>query len=167
MIWDLRYVRLLAIGLISSNYALSQARQEHTSETHTRKEHGIYEVITSAICVLPLDGHERWGGTEVHLTYWFDHIYGSGFSYTAKFEEKEVAHEIALLFSWNAKKWITFNLGPNFAVPNSHRDFALSAYAETEINVRPREWFHYGPILGTILGEKSELTAGFHLGFEF
>ena len=58
-------------------------------------------------------------------------------------------------------------MGPNFTLPTDHREFSLSVYAESEINIRPNEWFHFGPVIGTILGKESELATGFHLGFEF
>ncbi len=147
---------------------LSAQHTEHQEEDHHhKKDHGIYELITSGIFAYHFAHQEGAIGTEVHFTYWFDHTYGSGLSYTAKFEEEETVHDIAVLGSWNPTRWVTLNVGPNFSLPGDHRDFALSGYAESEFNIRPTDWFHFGPIIGTILGRASELSAGFHLGFEF
>jgi len=61
---------------------------------------------------------------------------------------------------------MTLNLGPNFALPGHERQFALLAYTEVEFNLRMTEWFHMGPVLGSLLGRHSEYSVGFHLGFE-
>lgn len=148
-------------------FALPFASGQHQEHHAHKKEKGIYEIITSGIYAYSF-AHEEWvPGTEVHFTYWFDHSYGTGLSYTAKFDQDETLHDIALLASWNPTRWITLNVGPNFSIPSDHRDFLFSAYTEAEFNIRPTEWFHFGPVLGAILGKESELAGGFHLGFEF
>lgn len=152
---------LLLFFLLILNKISAQREEQHSS----KKEHGIYEIIISGI--YSFDHEEGIGGTEVHFTYWFDHTWGAGLSYTAKFEEAETLQDIALLGSWNPRRWVTLNVGPNFILPSDHREFSVGAYAEAEINVRPNEWFHFGPVLGGILGRESELVTGFHIGFEF
>jgi hypothetical protein len=67
----------------------------------------------------------------------------------------------------NPTKWITLNLGPNFALSTKHRDFELGFYTESEINIRLTEWFQFGPVLGAVFSENTEGSLGFHLGFEF
>ena len=155
--------QLLLFFVVGLNQIFAQHEEHHGDE----KDRGIYEIITSGIYAYSFEHQEGTGGTEVHFTYWFNHTYGSGLSYTTKFEHDETLHDIALLGSWNPKRWVTLNVGPNFSLKADHREFSLSAYAESEINIRPNEWFHFGPILGTILGNESELTSGFHIGFEF
>jgi len=59
------------------------------------------------------------------------------------------------------------NAGPNFGLAGERREFEVSAYTEFEINIRATEWFHFGPIVGSIIGNNSEISGGFHLGFEF
>jgi hypothetical protein len=134
---------------------------------HEAKNKGIYEIITSGTYVYSFEHDEGVIGTEIHLTYWFTHKWGAGLSYTSKFEEEEVLNDIALLASINPAGWLTLNAGPNFGLSGDHREFSLGAYIETEINVRPTEWFHFGPVLGAVFSEESEGTLGFHLGFEF
>ena len=156
---------LTAMLVLLCNCLLSQHHEENSHESH--KEGGIHEIITSVIGAYSF-AHEEWTpGTEVHYTYWFGHTFGGGFSYTAKYESVETLSDIALLGSWNATRWLTLNIGPNFALKSEQRDFALLLYAEGEINVRVTEWFHFGPIFGTLLGEESEGSVGFHIGFEF
>ena len=148
---------------ISFNFLHAQ----HESEEHEGTEKGIYEVIATTIYAYSPEHESGTWGNEFHFTYWFDHTYGTGASYTLKYEEDETLHDIALLGSWNPTRWITLNLGPNFALPGEHRDFSVLLYAEAEINVRLKEWFHIGPVLGTLLGNSSEISGGFHIGFEF
>jgi hypothetical protein len=143
----------------------AQIESEHHNKE--KKETGIFEIITSGIYAYSFEHEEGLFGTEIHLTYWFTHKWGSGVSYTAKFEDKEALHDIALLASMNPTKWITLNLGPNFALSTKHRDFELGFYTESEINIRLTEWFQFGPVLGAVFSENTEGSLGFHLGFEF
>ncbi|MEM7369728.1 MAG: hypothetical protein AAF587_14080 [Bacteroidota bacterium] len=165
-----RFLSILSLCfLLSSMLCAQEGEAQHAEEGHhaAEKEKGIYEVITSGVYVYSFAHQEAVGGTEVHFTYWFTHTWGSGLSYTAKFEQGEILQDMALLGSMNPYTWMTLNVGPNFALPTEHREFSLGFYAETEINIRPVSWFHFGPVLGTVIGTESEGTVGFHLGFEF
>ena len=155
------------IVVIGFPIGLSAQHQESNLHHPPKKTRGIYEIITSRIYAYSFEHEEGVAATEIHFTYWFDHTWGGGLSYTAKFEEDEVLNDLALIGSMNPAKWMTINVGPSFALPSDHRDFHLGAYAETEINIRLRQWFHFGPILGAVLGKESEGNIGFHLGFEF
>lgn len=141
--------------------------QHENDEGHNKKGRGIYELISSGIYSYSPEHKEGVAGAEVHFTYWFNHIWGTGFSYTSKFEESEVLNEIALLGSWNPVKWMTINVGPNIVLPSEHEDYSLGLYFESEINIRPNEWFHFGPVVGLVYGNALELNAGMHVGFEF
>ncbi|MEL6132972.1 MAG: hypothetical protein AAFR59_06365 [Bacteroidota bacterium] len=68
--------------------------------------------------------------------------------------------------SLNPTNSITLNVCPNFSLPSAHREFGLSAYAESEINIRLNEWFHFGPVFGTLIGKHSEFSIGLNMGFE-
>lgn len=159
--------KLAAILSLLFFFSIMLQAQTEDEHHHAEKEKGIYEVITSGIYAYSFEHKEGVVGTEVHFTYWFDHTWGAGLSYTAKFETEETLHDIALLGSVNPTRWITLNAGLNFALPGEHREFHLGAYAETEINIRLNEWFHFGPVLGTVLSKESEGTLGFHIGVEF
>ncbi|PHR27352.1 MAG: hypothetical protein COA38_13455 [Fluviicola sp.] len=148
--------------LVVSTVVLGQ--HEETNKEH--KERGVYELISSGIYSYSF--HDKTGevGAEFHFTYWFNHKWGAGISYTAKFKDETVLNEIALLGSWNPLKWATVNFGPNFSLPSEHENFRLGAYLESEINIRPTSWFHFGPVIGTVYSEHFELNVGVHLGFE-
>ncbi|MEH6535925.1 MAG: hypothetical protein V7719_06005 [Psychroserpens sp.] len=157
---------IICLLLFTSSMLLySQSEEKHKKESES--ENPVLEIITSGIYVTSFKNKENTFGTELHLTYWFNHKWGGGLSYTAKFEEEETLNDVALLGSWNPTKWITLNVGPNFGLSGEHRDFEVSAYTEAEINIRPKEWIHFGPVIGTVLGRNSEFTLGMHLGFEF
>jgi len=142
---------------------LAQAQSEEGIEASDSK----FEIIVSGIYAYSPSEEEGIEDLEFHFTYWFNESYGTGLSYSIKFAEEETLHDIAPLFSIAPKPWFTFNVGPSFAIPTEERDFAVSAYLETEINIRPIENFHFGPVFGTILGKHTEVSAGFHVGFEF
>jgi len=162
----LNWIVILCLLFIGFNHVSFAQEYEHY-HTVEKKERGIYEIITSSVYVYSFEHEHGSVGTEVHFTYWFNHTWGGGLSYTAKFEDKETLHDVALLGSMNPTQWITLNVGPNFILPSEHRDFELGFYAESEVNVRPTEWFHFGPVLGFVIGKNTEGTMGFHLGFEF
>jgi len=143
------------------------AQSEENDENESKKEGPIIELITSGIYAYSLEEEEGVNGIEIHLTNWFNHTWGSGLSFTSKFEEDETLHDIALLGSWVPVSWLTLNAGPNFGLAGERREFEVSAYTEFEINIRATEWFHFGPIVGSIIGNNSEISGGFHLGFEF
>lgn len=160
----IKYLILTTAFLFST--LLYGQHEGRNSEGH-EKEGPVLEIITSGIHAFSLKDDESSYGTEIHLTYWATHEWGGGLSYTAKFEEEETLHDIALLGSWNVTRWMTLNVGPNFGFSGEERDFEVSAYAEAEGNIRLSEWFHFGPVTGVILGENSEIIVGMHLGFEF
>jgi len=151
--------------LTSSMFLHSQSDEKHKEQIES--ENPVLEFISSGIYVTSFKNSENAFGTEFHLTYWFNHKWGGGLSYTAKFEEEETLSDVALLGSWNPASWITINLGPNFGFSGEHRDFEVSAYTEVEVNIRPKEWIHFGPVIGTVIGRNSEIAFGVHLGFEF
>jgi len=72
-----------------------------------------------------------------------------------------------LLASYNPTKWLTINAGPSFTLPNHKEDLLIKGYFETEINYRLRDWFHFGPLAGILIGEDIELIMRIQLGFEF
>lgn len=159
-----KYFVLIVLMFFSlSMYAQHQENIEEEEE----EEKPVIEIITSGIYSSSLKDDESAYGTEIHLTYWYTKEWGGGLSYTAKFEEEETLHDIALLGSWNVTRWMTLNVGPNFSLSGEERDFEVSGYAEAEGNFRLSEWFHFGPVTGIILGENSEIILGMHLGFEF
>ncbi|MEL6537445.1 MAG: hypothetical protein AAFQ98_18635, partial [Bacteroidota bacterium] len=97
-------------------------------------EAGTPELILSGIYSIPLSGTGNIApGHEVHLTYWVSHRWGGGFSYTTRYEE-HLAHDIALIASWNPARWLTVNSGPNFALANEERELEMGLYLETECN---------------------------------
>lgn len=156
---------ILPFLLFFSMMLSAQSESEHHDTE--KKERGIYEIITSGIYAYSFEHDEGVVGTEVHFTYWFNHKWGGGLSYTTKFEEGETLQDIALLGSMNPARWVTLNIGPNLALSSDHREFELGFYAEAEINIRPTDKFHFGPVLGTVLSKNTEGSIGFHLGFEF
>ncbi|MEO0898949.1 MAG: hypothetical protein AAFY71_21235 [Bacteroidota bacterium] len=163
----MRPLIILSLFLGSWQISLSQHLNEQHSSPHHAVEHGIWEIITTGLYAFPFSEEEGLGGGEAHLTYWFDHNWGTGLSYTIKSENGEAVQDLALLGSWNPKRWLTLNIGPSFGFANEHRDFTLTGYFEAEINVRVSESFHFGPVFGSLIGRHSEVSAGFHLGFEF
>lgn len=118
---------------------LLQAQSSDEHSTKSEKEEPVIELIASGIYAYSFEHEEGVLGTEIHLTYWFNHEWGSGLSYTAKYEEEENLHDIALLGSWNPTHWLTLNVCPNFGLSGDHRDFEVSAYTEAEINIRPKK----------------------------
>ncbi|MFT5860729.1 MAG: hypothetical protein ACI865_002843 [Flavobacteriaceae bacterium] len=148
-------------------FATASFSQHENEEASHDKERGIYEIIASAIYSYSPEHKEGVTGAELHFTYWFNHKWGTGLSYTAKFEDAETINEIALLGSWNPVNWMTVNIGPNIVLPTKHDGHSLGAYFETEFNIRPTKWFHFGPVLGAVYGHQFEINTGVHIGFEF
>ena len=144
-----------------SQHESSEVEGEH------KKDKGIYEMIGSGIYSYSPAHKTGVAGAEIHFTYWFDHTWGTGLSYTAKFEEDEVLNEIAILGSWNPLNCMTVNVGPNLVLPTKHDGYSFGAYFETEFNIRPTQWFHFGPVIGGVYGHEFELNLGMHIGFEF
>lgn len=157
---------ILLVFLITgiNNILLAQEFQHHN---HEGKERGIYEVITSGIYAHSFMNNHGVKASELHFTYWFNHTWGGGFSYTTKYDNKVALHDVALLGSMNLSRSFTLNIGPNFELPHEDRDFKLGLYSETEINIRPTDFFHFGPVFGLTISKNTEGIMGFHLGFEF
>lgn len=141
--------------------------QEIHHEGH--ESEGVIELITSGIISYTPSEGETLFGSEAHLTYWWNHTWGAGFSYSARFYETHPLSDIAVLGSLNATQWLTINVGPNFALPSEDvRDhLRLGFYAETEFNYRVSEFFHFGLLTGTVINNETEFTTGIQLGFEF
>ena len=140
---------------------------EHPDAKHAQNA-AVYEIITSAVYAFNTKTEAGSYGTEIHFTYWINHVWGTGLSYTVLFEEEnEKIHQLAILGSYNPTEWLTINAGPNFRLPNKDYDLKISAYLETEFNYRLRDWVHFGPLLGATVGEETELSLGFQIGFEF
>lgn len=164
-----RQVYALTIGFwlgIGGTSVWSQLPEEmhQGSGDHTN---GIWETIATGIVSYSFGEEEAIAGSELHVTYWMTHQYGTGMSYTARFAHEELWNDLALLASWNPLKWMTVNAGPNFAFAASERPFTLGAYAETEINWRFHEQFHVGPIVGTVISQHTEASIGLHFGIEW
>jgi hypothetical protein len=159
---------LIIISLLAYSYsAVAQEGEIHLpDESHERT--ATYEVIISGIYSFePNSGHGKYG-SELHFTYWFNHVWGAGFGYTVLFEEDHrPVQQFAFLGSFNPVGWLTINAGPNFTLPYDGSALLLSGYLETEFNYRPRSWVHFGPVLGAVIGNETEFNVGFHLGFEF
>ncbi len=104
---------------------------------------------------------------EGNITYWLTEHFGLGASYAAKFEEDELFSDIPVLMSIKATEKVTVNLGPNFGLPNDERDFELGAYVEAEFNFELKESIHFGPVVGAVIAESTDMNFGIHFGFEF
>jgi hypothetical protein len=158
---------LLFLTATPKGYAQEEHAHQEVTEEHAGRT-AVYEIITSGIYVyIPESGHGAFG-TEFHFTYWMNHVWGAGLGYTVLYlEENENIHQLAFLGSYNPVSWLTINAGPNLTFPHGHRDLIVSGYVETEFNYRPKEWVHFGPVLGINAGKELELVVGFHLGFEF
>lgn len=159
----------LLFGLITALPAVCQEHHDNAPEpsNHTKRT-GVYEIIVSGINAYGLNSKHNTYGSELHFTYWVDHVWGFGLGYTVKFEDEEPnINELALLGSWNPTTWLTLNAGPSFTLPRDHHDLEVSAYLEAEFNYRLTSYFHFGPVIGTLKGKETELLGGFQLGFEF
>ena len=141
--------------------------QEAAERESSESGESTYEIIVSGIYAYNLEEEKGLPGAELHFTYWFNRHWGAGATYIAKFEEEEVLSDIALLGSWNPSRLFTINAGPNFGFKAEKRDFEVSLYVEGELNIRPAEWFLFGPNLGFLAGNSSEIATGIHVGFEF
>ncbi len=87
------------IILILSFTVITIGNAQTEKQHHSEEEKPVYEIITSGIYSYLFEEEEGSFGTEVHFTYWFNHTWGGGLSYTAKFEEEETLHDLALLGS--------------------------------------------------------------------
>jgi hypothetical protein len=161
------FLALFISATSSSLYSQRKSLRELPGSERAEKT-AVYEIITSAIYAFNTQTEAGAYGTEFHFTYWMNHVWGAGLSYTVLFEEEnEKIHQLALLGSYNPKEWLTINAGPNFRLPSTNHDLKISAYLETEFNYRLRNWVHFGPLLGATIGEETELSLGFQIGFEF
>ncbi|MGB5698952.1 hypothetical protein, partial [Muriicola sp.] len=139
------------ILLIHFCFPLSSVAQHNNNSINTnQKNNGVYELISSGIYSYSFEHEEGIIGTEIHFTYWINHTWGAGMAYTAKYDEEEILNDFAVIGSMNPARWMTINVGPNFGLPTDSRDFLLGAYTEMEINIRPANWFHFGPVMGFV-----------------
>jgi hypothetical protein len=155
--------KLLITLLLAFQITALQAQEHDEEKTHN----GIYELIGSMIYSYSM-GHEKANfGNEFHFTYWWNHTWGAGISYTRLYDDHKT-NSIALLGSVNPKKWMTLNIGPNLSFSKNYEEFhhEIGGYLEVEFNIRPVRWFHVGPVIGGVVSENSELYGGVHLGFE-
>ncbi|MEM6633416.1 MAG: hypothetical protein AAF694_27330 [Bacteroidota bacterium] len=160
----MRWMMLGILTVVATKHSLAQAHA--TQEQRPEHSEKYVEIITSIINAHSLEENEGSIGNELHVTYWFQKGLGAGISLTAKVKETKLLYDIALIGSWSPAKWITTNIGPNLSWEGRERDFGVSAYIEVEINLHVVDKIHIGPVVGTLLGQESELTHGFHLGFE-
>lgn len=161
----LNWIAIVSWLLLPIEYIMAQSQDSH--EHFPQQNEGYFEVIGSIINSHSLEENEGTIGNELHITYWVNRQLGAGVSLTTKLHEEDLWYDTAVIGSWSPVKWVTTNLGPNFSWEAKGRDFAVSAYFEVEINIFIIDQIHIGPVLGTLAGEESELTHGFHLGFEF
>ncbi len=153
--------------LVLCQLSYGQNADNHEGSEHS-KQTGIYEIIISGIYAFDLETDNGAYGSELHFTYWFNHVWGAGLAYTTLFEEdNNNVHSIVMLASYNPTSWLTINSGPSFTLPNEHEDLLVSGFFEAEFNYRLNTWFHFGPLIGVLIGKKKELNVGFQVGFEF
>jgi hypothetical protein len=132
------------------------------------KEKGVWELSPSYIYSYVPSLSEGLFKTELHLTYWINAEWGGGFSYTHKFiNSSEINDDLALIGSWNAASFLTFHLGLNYTIPKKREDGFFGVYNEAEINFRPKKWYAFGPLIGSVLSKRTELYGGVHVAFEF
>jgi hypothetical protein len=148
--------------------SLLYAQHDPTRQIESEERTAVYEIITSGLYAYNATTEKGASGTELHFTYWMNHVWGAGLGYTVLFEEEnEKTHQLAILGSYNPKEWLTVNVGPNFRIPSTTEDLKISGYIETEFNYRLRKWLHFGPLIGATIGEEIDLAIGFQFGFEF
>lgn len=152
---------LILMSLVTSNFV--GAQEEHNIEH--KKEPGL-EIVVSSLFINNPEIKKFDPASELHITYWTSHEWAFGVGYTLVYEEERVGHELAALVSHKPWPFVTINAGPSFSLPNSHKEFETSAYIEGEFNFK-LNIFHFGPLLGTLIGKESRFFAGIHLGYEF
>ena len=152
------------IPLIQIN---AQENEHKSSEvTEHKKEPGL-EIVLSGLFNYNSESENFDSAAEFHITYWTTHKWAFGIGYSIVFEEESrIGHELAALISHKPWPFLTVNVGPNFSLPNSHKDTEVSAYIEGEFNFKLGE-FHIGPLVGTLIGEHVRPFVGVHFGYEF
>lgn len=154
-------IALLFLVLITTSGYSQESIEEPTK--------GVWEFSPSAIYSYAPSESEGVFKTELHITYWANEEWGGGLSYTHKFiNSAEINDDIALIGSWNANHFLTFHLGLNYTIPKKGGEGGFfGVYNEAEINIRPVKWFAFGPVVGSVLSERTELYGGIHIAFEF
>lgn len=156
---------LLLFALLGLSFTgFSQEMEKEESEK------GVWEFSPSIIYSYALSESEGLFKTEFHITYWINEEWGGGLSYTHKFiDSEEINDDIALIGSWNANRFLTFHLGLNYTIPKSGSEEGgfFGLYNEAEVNFRPVKWFAYGPVVGSVISEHTEIYGGVHVAFEF
>lgn len=152
---------------LSVSFAWSQKEDFQNLENHEEIKEPGFELVTSGLIMHTPTERVTDLAAEIHLTYWFSHIWAFGLGYTQVFEENgRVGHEIAVLASTKPWKFLTVNFGPSILLPNSQSDTEFSAYIEGEFNFE-LGGFHTGPLIGTLIGNELRVFSGIHLGYDF
>jgi hypothetical protein len=151
---------LLLLGLVIG------VNQKSLAQDNDIKEPG-FELVLSGLSIYNTENKVSDFATEVHITYWTTHKWAFGIGYTFIFEEdNRIGHDVATLVSHKPWPFLTINAGPSFSLPNSHKDFEVSAYLEGEFAIKIGD-FHSGPTIGTLFGEHIKFFGGWHFSYEF
>jgi hypothetical protein len=154
---------LILISLFTSKFV--SAQEEHTLESKHKKEPSL-EIVVSSLFINNPEIKKFDPATELHITYWTSHKWAFGVGYTSVFKDERIGHELAALVSHKPWPFLTVNAGPSFSLPNSHKGFETSAYIEGEFNFK-LNIFHFGPLIGSLIGEEFKVFGGIHFGYEF
>jgi len=159
-------MRKIVLFLIMLSLPLTGFSQQ---EKNGGLEKGVWEFSPSIIYSYAPSLSEGLLKTEFHVTYWVNEEWGGGLSYTHKFiNSAEVNDDLALIGSWNANRFLTLHLGLNYTIPKKEGENGFfGIYNEAEINFRPKKWFSFGSVVGSVLSKRTELYGGLHLAFEF
>jgi hypothetical protein len=163
------YFLLLWLLLWSAAVCSQSHMKPINKEHHFGNKNPAIEIVVSFTSIETPELDHSDPSTEIHITYWVNHKWAFGAGYTFIFEnEGRIAHEVAALVSHKPWPILTINTGPSFSLPNSEQDVNVSAYLEGELNITFNDnGFHFGPVLGTLLGENFRYFWGIHLGYEF
>lgn len=154
----------LLLFVLTFSIGYSQEKVEEQEE-----EKGVWEISPSYIYSYAPSLSEGLFKTELHVTYWINEEWGGGLSYTHKYiNSSEINDDLAIIGSWNATRFLTVHLGLNYTIPKEEGEGGFfGLYNEAEINIRPVKWFAFGPVVGSVISERTELYAGVHVAFEF
>ena len=147
-------------------FSIQLYSQESEEKEEKQIEENFFEIVVSGVYVYTPESGNFDPSIEALLTYWLSEKWGAGIGYSLVFEDHErVGNEILTVASHKPWEFLTVNFGPNFSLANSEKDFEVSAYLEGELNFDIGN-IHFGPVLGTLIGEEFRIFGGFHLGFE-
>jgi hypothetical protein len=90
--------------------SLLYAQHDPTRQIESEERTAVYEIITSGLYAYNATTEKGASGTELHFTYWMNHVWGAGLGYTVLFEEEnEKTHQLAILeFNYRLRKWLHF-----------------------------------------------------------